>query len=72
MIDKSLSYFLQEKLGNKSWFNLYDGEDDEYKDQDGGLYPGRDDFEDDVPFNEEYAQEAEAESKYDKNIHLQL
>lgn len=47
----------------KSRFNLSDEEDDEYEDQDGGLYPGRDDFEDDVPFNEEDAEEAEAESK---------
>ena len=59
-------------MAKKSRFNLFHGEDDEYKDQDGGLYRGRDDFEDDVPFNEEYAEEAEAESKYDKNIHLQL
>ncbi|XP_024991040.1 nucleolar protein 14 isoform X1 [Cynara cardunculus var. scolymus] len=41
------------KLSKKSKYNLSDGEEDEFDIEDGSLYPERDDFEDEVPFDEE-------------------
>ena len=52
------------KLGKKSKYNLSDGEEDEYEIQDGSGYPERDDFEDEVPFDEEDGEATEAESKF--------
>lgn len=52
------------KHSKKSRFNLSDGEEDEYEDQDGSIYPERDDFEDEVPFDEEDGEAIEAESTF--------
>ncbi|KAI7748626.1 hypothetical protein M8C21_012426 [Ambrosia artemisiifolia] len=54
---------LRVKLSKKSRYNLSDGEEDEYEDQEGGLYPERDDFDDEVPFDEEDQEAAEAEKR---------
>lgn len=51
------------KLGKKSRYNLSDGEDDEFEIQDGSLYPERDDFEDEVPFDDEDGEATEAEKR---------
>lgn len=52
------------KLSKKSKYNLSDGEDDEFEIQDDRMYPERDDFEDEVPFDEEDGDPTEAESKF--------
>ncbi|KAI3693885.1 hypothetical protein L1987_76840 [Smallanthus sonchifolius] len=54
---------LRVKLSKKSRYNLSDGEEDEYEDQEGSLYPERDDFDDEVPFDEEDEEAAEAEKR---------
>ncbi|GFZ00239.1 hypothetical protein Acr_13g0016380 [Actinidia rufa] len=43
----------QLKLNKKSKYNLSDGEEDEFKIEDGMSLQGRDDFEDEVPFDDE-------------------
>ncbi|KAK9076477.1 hypothetical protein SSX86_004811 [Deinandra increscens subsp. villosa] len=54
---------LRVKLSKKSKFNLSDGEEDEYDNQGDGLYPERDDFDDEVPLDEEDVEAAEAEKR---------
>ncbi|XP_076917680.1 uncharacterized protein LOC143577842 [Bidens hawaiensis] len=51
------------KLSKKSKYNLSDGEEDEYEDQEGGLYPERDDFDDEIPVDEEDEEAAEAHKR---------
>ncbi|CAI9260120.1 unnamed protein product [Lactuca saligna] len=51
------------KLSKKSKYNLSDGEEDEFEIQDDRLYPERDDFEDEVPFDEEDGDATEAEKR---------
>ena len=55
------------KLSKKSRYNLSDGEDDEFETQDGSFYPERDDFEDEVPFDDQDGDANEAQSKFAYN-----
>lgn len=51
-------------MNKKSKYNLSDGEEDELEIQ-GGLFPERDDFEDELPFDEDDDDGAtESGSKY--------
>ncbi|KAJ0914219.1 putative nucleolar protein [Helianthus annuus] len=55
---------LRVKHSKKSRYNLSDGEEDEYEDQEGGgLYAERDDFDDEVPLDEEDEEAAEAQKR---------
>ena len=46
------------KLGKKSKYNLSDGEDeDEFEESGLGSFPEKDDFEDDVPFEDDEDKE---------------
>ncbi|KAL8254000.1 hypothetical protein R6Q59_032221 [Mikania micrantha] len=54
---------LRVKHSKKSRYNLSDGEEDEYEVQEGSLYPERDDFDDEVPFDVEDEEAAEAEKR---------
>ncbi|KAL4556610.1 hypothetical protein LXL04_039268 [Taraxacum kok-saghyz] len=51
------------KLSKKSRYNLSDGEDDEFETQDFSLYPERDDFEDEVPFDDQDGDANEAQKR---------
>ncbi|KAI3689692.1 hypothetical protein L2E82_47657 [Cichorium intybus] len=55
-------------LNEKCWYNLSDGEEDEFEIQDDNSYPVRDDFEDEVPFDEDEDKDSEKRSVIIKQL----
>lgn len=58
----------QLKLGKKSKYNLSDGEEDEFGNEDVRSFPERDDFEDEIPFDDDDDDDTEKKSAILKQL----
>lgn len=58
----------QLKLGKKSKYNLSDGEEDEFGNEDVQSFPERDDFEDEIPFDDDDDADTEKKSAILKQL----